>query len=274
MDAAWFEAEQPVVGIVERTRTDDSDDAGTRPIRVDALEATLNDADGDAVRGDPEDLLAAAPSLLVAAGEQALSAIARADPNVPVLPVGDVPGIDAVDHDVLPTALEAALAGEATIRQRSVLGLTVEPAGSKVLDDEVRERALFDVALVTEEPAQISEYGVSSRGESVATVRADGVVVATSAGSHGYASAVDAPHLSASVDAVAVTPIAPFVVQTRQWVLPEDSLALTVERNETVVTLVADDRPVCTVDVDSRVEIAVDGSLSVLSVPDASLEGE
>ncbi|SIR75717.1 NAD(+)/NADH kinase [Natronorubrum thiooxidans] len=273
MDAAWFEAKQPVVGIVERTRTDGSDDADTRSIRVDdALEATLESADATSVCGDLEAVLAAEPSLLVAAGESTLSAVARANPDVPVLPVGNVPGIDAVGHDTLPAALEAALTGDGTIRQRSVLGVDV--------DDTTRDserspvRALFDVSLVTDEPARISEYAVSSRGDLIATFRADGVVVATPAGSHGYASAVDAPHLSPAVDAVAVTPIAPFVMQTRQWVLPEDGLALTVERNDTAVRLVVDDRPVATVPVDATVTIAVDGTLSMLAVSETMLESD
>lgn len=273
MDAAWFEAEQPIVGIVERT-SDASDDAGTRPIRVDdALEATLEDYDATSVRGDLGDVLAAEPSLLVAAGESTLSAIARADPDVPVLPVGDIVGLETVERNTLPDALAVALAGEATIGQRSVLGVNVD-------DDTIRDserspvRALFDVSLVTDEPARISEYAVSSHSDSIATFRADGVVVATPAGSHGYASAVDAPHLSPAVDAVAVTPIAPFVMQTRQWVLPEDGLALTVERNDTAVRLVVDDRPVATVPVDATVTIAVDGTLSMLAVSETVLESD
>ncbi|MFA9425154.1 NAD(+)/NADH kinase [Natronorubrum sp. A-ect3] len=275
MDAAWFEAEQPVVGIVDEACSDTSDDAGTRPIHVDdALEAVLADDGVTISRGTLEDVLMAAPSLLVAAGESTLSAIARAEPDVPVLPVGDIVGLETVDRDALPDALAVALAGDATIRRRSVLGVDIDVDA----DDTTRDsdgspaRALFDVALVTDEPARISEYGVSSRGESVATFRADGVVVATPAGSHGYASAVDAPHLSSTVDAVAVTPIAPFVMQTRQWVLPEDGLTLTVKRNDTAVRLVVDDQPAETVPVDATVTIAVDSALPTLSVPDLEAE--
>ena len=270
MDAAWFEAEQPVVGIIERACTDDSDDAGTRPIRVDnGLEGVVSDHDGTIARGPLEGVLTAEPSLLVAAGESTLSAIARADPDVPVLPVGEIAGLETVTRDALPDALAAVLAGDATICQRSVLGVDVDTDDETTRDDDgFPARALFDVALVTDEPARISEYGVSSRGESVARFRADGVVVATPAGSRGYASAVNAPHLSSAVSAVTVTPIAPFVMQTRQWVLPEDDLTLTVTRNDTAVRLVVDDRPAETVPVDTAVTIAADGALSTLSVPD------
>ncbi|WP_440765786.1 NAD(+)/NADH kinase [Natronorubrum sp. DTA7] len=262
MDAAWSGAEQPVVGIVDsKTAT--------------ALNAdSIADAhDATTVRGDLETVLAAEPSLLVTTGEDGLSAAARAQPGVPVLPIGDVDGIDTVSAARAPAALEAVLEGDATVRRHPVLGIEVEDdTGSNL----IRERALFDATLVTDEPARISEYGVESRGEPVSTFRADGVVVATPAGSYGYSSALEAPHLASSIDAVAVSPIAPFATRTRRWVLPDDDIALTVERDEGDVTLVVDDRSVRTIDVGSRVRLGVDGALSTVVVSDGvvSTNGE
>ncbi|MXV64082.1 NAD(+)/NADH kinase [Natronorubrum sp. JWXQ-INN-674] len=291
MDAAWAVDEEPVVGIVNsETATgigtevvaDIDDESGTRSFRTDdALESVLAAHDGTAVRGDLEDVLAATPSLLVTAGANDLSAAARATLDVPVLPVGDVPGIETVDRDRLPAALEAVLEGDVTVERRPVLGVDLEvgDGGSGVdtttglleTSDDGPERALFDVSLVTDEPARISEYSVRSRNESVASFRADGVVVATPAGSHGYASAVDTPHLSSAVDAVAVAPIAPFATRTRRWVLPDDDVTLAVERDECDVTLVVDGRSAGTVALGCRITIGVDGTLSTLSVSDEDL---
>ncbi|WP_394351524.1 hypothetical protein [Halobacterium bonnevillei] len=50
--------------------------------------------------------------------------------------------------------------------------------------------------MVTAEPARISEYAVETGTERVDEVRADGVVAATPAGSHGYARDADGPLLS------------------------------------------------------------------------------
>ena len=268
MDAVWSGAEGAVVGVVDG-------ESNANPVGEaadDAFESVLAARNASAVRGDLETVLAEEPSLVLAAGEADLSAIARAGTDVPVLPVGDVDGIDAVDRDRLPAALEAVLAGEATVRRHVVLGVGVE-AGGETADAELvaRDRGLFDVALVTDEPARISEYGVSSRGDRVATFRADGVVVATPAGSHGYAGAVEAPHLSPDLDAVAVAPIAPFVTDTRRWVLPDDDLALTVERDEGAVAVVADGRRVTRVGVAERVALSADGALETLVVSAASL---
>lgn len=268
MDAAW--SDDPIVGIVDERQdgpspAEENERAATAILDVGE---TIRSAGATAVRSDLESVLEATPSLLVAVGDATVAAVVRADVDVPVLPVGDVTGIDAVPAAKLPAALEAILGTEPTSTRWPVLGVTVTDADGRT----TRARALFDVTLVTEQPGHISEYGVSSRGEGVATFRADGVVAATPAGSHGYVDAVAATRLSAAVDALAVAPIAPFVMQRRQWVLPDDRLTLSVERNEADVAAVVDGRPVVTVGIGSRATVGVDGTLPVLSVPDDALE--
>ncbi|WP_408958996.1 NAD(+)/NADH kinase [Natrinema sp. 74] len=265
MDTAWHAGEDPVVGVIDREGTPNDADETDAHLEIDALESAFA---GDAtITGvDLEDALTADPSLLVAAGEATLSAAARAGVDVPVLPVGSIAGIESVDPDRVPDALAAVLEDRAVRRTHPVLNVDLECA-SESDGLESSERALYDVTLVTDEPARISEYGVHSRGETVATFRADGVVAATPAGSHGYASTVDAPHLSGAVDAVAVAPIGPFVTQTRRWVLPDDGLSVTVERDESDVALVVDDRSVGTVTVGSRVHVSAVDTLETVSVP-------
>lgn len=271
MDAAWSAGEDPVVGIV------DSDGDGRDAVEIaDPLDAAPVD-DARIVRGSRETVLAAEPTVLVTGDDASLAAVARAGVDTPVLPVGPVTGIESVDRDRLPDALEVALDGRVVRRAQPILDVALETRPERERQSEAHdasdhERALFDVTLVTDEPARISEYGVHSQDATVATFRADGVVVATPAGSHGYASAVGAPTLSAAVDAIAVAPIGPFVTQTRRWVLPDDGLALTVERDEGDVTLVVDGRPVGSVTVDSRVTVTATGALPTLVVPDEQLK--
>ena len=258
--------DEPVVGVVRES------DAGERTLS-DVLPAR-SDRDPRVVEGDLETVLEAAPSLLVAAGTADLSAVARARPGVPVLPVGDVPGLETVAADRLPAAVDAALEGASRVRRRDLLTVDVEtPDGESAAGSFADERALFDVALVTAEPARISEYGVYDREEEVTTVRADGIVAATPAGCHGYADAVDAPRGSPDIDAVAVAPVAPFVRNTRRWVLPTADVVLTVERDEGDVVLVVDGRELGSLSLGSRVALAADGTLSTV-VPDEPVENE
>lgn len=263
--AAWPGDDEAVVGVVDPD-PDAIEPQSSRDAAA-AIDATLADRDVSIATGTVEDVLAATPSVLVTIGEAGLTAVARTGTDVPVLPIGSVPGIESVDVDDIDAAIAAALEGDAIERDRPLLGVELGSGSSR----SDRERALLDVTLVTDEPARISEYSVESRGDAIAQFRADGVVVATPVGSYGYASAVDAPRLSPAVDAVVVVPIAPFVTATRRWVLPEDDLALGVERDEGDVSLLADDRIVGTVSPGERVTVAVDGTLSTLVVPGAGL---
>lgn len=231
--------------------------AGEREPALDLapLSEAVEDRGGNLVVGAAADLRERSPSIVVCPDERALSAAARAGIETPILAVG-VDGVPSTPPEGLPAAVRAALDDDCGEVRRPVL---------RVETETVSERAVFDVGLLTEEPARISEYSLSSRGEERARFRADGVVVATPQGSHGYASAAGGPVLSPGVAAVTVVPIAPFVTKTRQWILPDDRLALAVERDEGAVALQADDRVVAGVEVASSVSIGTDGDLRLVT---------
>ncbi|THE64397.1 NAD(+)/NADH kinase [Salinadaptatus halalkaliphilus] len=270
MSRAWEPGDEPTVGVLEP-------DDGRTPLDVTALEGVCDTWDAEFVTGGIEDVLALEPTVVIVPDESTLSAIARERLGCPVLPTGSISGIESAEHDRAGVALETALEGDATVRRHQLLEVAIEPttdgSGGEshnehgTLEAVESTRAAFDVTLVTDEPARISEFGVESRDESVASFRADGVVVATPAGSHGYASAIDGPELSRVVDGVAVVPIAPFVRRTRRWVLPTDDLVLTVERDTGAVALVVDGESIGTIGVGSRVVISPGGSVATLSAP-------
>ncbi|WP_436923784.1 ATP-NAD kinase [Halosimplex amylolyticum] len=236
----------PVVGVVGA----DTDRA------VAAVEA----AGGTAVVGAARDVVDDSQAL-VAVGEPALLAVARATPSVPVLPVAAGRGVRSVPLDAVDEAVAALLANDFDSSPHPVLDVR---AG-----DGTRARALLDVMLVSAEPAQISEYAVESGDHRVSRFRADGVVLATPAGSSGYASAAGGPVLGPGPDAAAVVPVAPFETDTDHWVVPTADLRVSVERDETAVHLLADDRVVGEVGPAEPVRVTPGASLSV-AVVDAS----
>jgi len=254
MCAVWDLGDSPLIGIADLGSDEDE--------RIDRVLEVLEEYDGTVVGGDVEDVLESDPSVIVARGERSLSAIVRGGVECPVIPTGSVPGFDPTDPGELSTVVRSALEGTATIRDRSILEVGIEFDDGD--DRSSSERAAFDATLVTAEPARISEFSVRRRGEEIAQFRADGVVVATPAGTRGYASTIGAPQLSRSVDAVAVAPIAPFVTRTRHWVVPPTDLVLAVERDEGEVALVVDGHPVETLSVGSRVTISRAGTLPVV----------
>ncbi|ELY87706.1 ATP-NAD/AcoX kinase [Natrialba hulunbeirensis JCM 10989] len=280
-DGTQPDHDEPVVGVVDPTDAvsissadDDTRELVDDGLDVSALESTLSTHDATlVVDTEATSVLDADPVVVVAVGETALAESAResvtSDGQPPILPVGSIPGLSTVAAESLPDALAAVLAGEgeATHCERPVLECTATLADGS----ETTVRALFDLTLAAAEPAAISEFSVRSRGESVGSVRADGIVVATALGTHGYASALESPRLSPVVDAVSVVPISPFSTSSRQWVLPPDEVVLTVDRDEQPVALIADDQSVSHVAIGAPIMMSVVGLVSILCVPEIPL---
>lgn len=224
-----------------------------------ALVDVLADLGVETVQGDAEVVLDGAPDSVVAAGEPAVVDLVRAGVEVPVLPFGagrglrSVPalGIDAVTHLVT---------GAFDTVERPVVRASSSSGGAV---------ALFDVMLVTDEPARISEYTVRSGGARVETFRADGVVVATPAGSTGYARAAGGPVVGPGTGVVSVIPISPFATNVDTWVLDTDGVSLVVERDETPVELLADGRSSGSVVPGETVRIRADGTFPLAVVEES-----
>ena len=171
-------------------------------------------------------------ALRVAVGDEAIRDAAVNAPDEVVIPVAKRrlafdPG-DAAD--ALRRLLDGSLSDEP-------IGRVAHPVLA-VDDGTTSARAAFDVALVTGEPARISEFAVAFARGRDESVRADGVVVATPLGSDGYANAVGGPLVEPG-SGLSVAPIAPFSTHTETWVAGP-SVQLTVEREDEPIALTVD----------------------------------
>ncbi|WP_128904243.1 NAD(+)/NADH kinase [Halorubrum amylolyticum] len=172
-------------------------------------------------------------ALLVAVGDEAIRNAVVAAPDGTVIPVAD--RRLAFDRDGAVDALRRLLDGEETgepVRHVTHPVLAVDDGGV------TSTRAAFDVALVTDEPARISEFAVGFPRGRDESVRADGVVAATPLGSDGYANAAGGPLVEPG-GGLPVAPIAPFSTRTDAWVTA-DRVRLTVEREGEPIALVVD----------------------------------
>lgn len=233
----------PAVGVVGRDRQR----------AVAAVEA----AGGDPVAG-PAGRVVGACEYVLAVGESALLAAARAGPNAPVLPVAAGRGVRSVPGDALEEDVAALLAGDYDRETHVVSAVTAGEA--------TRGTVVFDASLVTAEPADISEFAVHADGERVSRFRADGVVVATPAGSGGYARRAGGPVVSPGTAGAVVVPIAPFATDADHWVVPPAGVRVSVEREEAPVCLIADGRMVGPVSSGEQVRVRPAGELTVAVV--------
>jgi NAD+ kinase len=215
------------------------------------LAEVVGDAPVDVVAADRE----TAADLLLAVGEPAVRSLAADPPPVPTLLVGADVGPHGVAADRAGAALRALAVDPSRVertRAHPRLAVTV---------DGFRAEAVLDVTLVTSEAARISEYTVGD----LASFRADGVVVATPVGSTGYGHAAGGPILTTDAG-LAVVPISPYTTRPSTWVT-DAPVTLSVERDETPVSLVVDGVARREVGVDDPVRIDVAGGVDLIRPP-------
>ena len=108
--------------------------------------------------------------------------------------------------------LKKIIAGKYNIEERAKLKVTVD---GKRLPDAANE-----VTVQTSKIAKMKHLEIYVDEELLETLGADGVIVATSTGSTSYALSAGGPILDPAVNAMVITPLAPFKLSTRPWVVP------------------------------------------------------
>ncbi|WP_205698044.1 NAD(+)/NADH kinase [Conexibacter sp. SYSU D00693] len=176
--------------------------------------------------------------------------------GVPVFGVnfGEVGFLATIDPDGVQEDLERALEGDFEVL--TLPALAVETGDGREL------AAINDISLhrrVGERVAQLA-YGVGD--EEVGSVRCDGLVVSTPAGSTGYNLANGGPVMAWGVEGYAVSFIAPHSLTARALVVaPDDELTI-FNRGREEVDVTVDGRPAGT--------IGPDGSITVRFVREAA----
>lgn len=116
-------------------------------------------------------------------------------------------------------ALEATLAGRATIEARAMLSAHTVRGGAPYSDHIV----LNDVVITKAALSRIIEMEVRVGAQPVTRVRADGLIIASPTGSTAYNLAAGGPIVHPAVDAMVLTPIAPHTLTNRPVVIAGES---------------------------------------------------
>lgn len=231
---------------------------GIQTAESDAFENRLADALADAETENRA--VDSDADLLVTVGEAAVVAAAHRNEERPLLPVGLTANwqpTDSTIERIVETINEYDAGSLETVPYRP-LSLTVGSEQATVISD---------CSLLTTQPARISEYAVQTKGRTLTTFRADGVVIATPLGSAGYGRAAGGPRLGPETG-LAVVPIAPFATKADRWVV-RPPLTVTVERDDDI-TVFADSTAVTAGGVELTVDLAYDGRLSVIEYQSVS----
>jgi NAD+ kinase len=242
------EGEAPLVGVVERSDV------------ADRIAEAVADAGGHPTTGAAADVIGEDVTIHVTAGERAFVDVATRAPAAPILPVEAGWGVRSVPAGDVEAAIDDLLAFEWPTEDHPLLAIRV--------DGERWATALMDVALVTAEAAHISEYRVAAGDARLGSVRADGVVVATPAGSPGYARRIGSPVIGPGTGAV-VAPIAPFATDPDDWVVDPDGVTVEPTRGDAAVDLVVDDAVAGSIEQRETVACRVEGRVSTVVLPES-----
>jgi NAD+ kinase len=147
--------------------------------------------------------------------------IARAGRDVPILGVnfGSLGFLTEITLPELYDALEAALAGRATLEERAMLA-TRTIRNDAVFADHI---VLNDIVITKGALSRIIEISVTVGDAPVTRFRADGLIIASPTGSTAYNLAAGGPIVHPAVDAMLLTPIAPHTLTNRPVVIPASS---------------------------------------------------
>ena len=131
--------------------------------------------------------------------------------------LGDLGFLTEVATDERYSALEAILAGEAVIERRMMI-----QARRHVPGEEPSEwcYALNDVVLTKSNVDQLVQISVWADDDYITTYKADGLIFSTPTGSTAYNLSAGGPIVHPALDGLLVTPICPFMLESRSVLLP------------------------------------------------------
>lgn len=143
--------------------------------------------------------------------------------GLPVLGVnmGHLGFLSEIAVDELYQALEMAFADESRIERRIMLKAGVIDGASGKLSETVR--ALNEVVIVKDSTAAMIRLRCWANREYITTYRADGLIIATPTGSTAYNLSAGGPLVHAELDSIVLTPICPFMLESRPVLLASDT---------------------------------------------------
>jgi len=141
-----------------------------------------------------------------------LRALEKIDKPIFAINSGGMGFLCEVESKYAKEGIQQVIDGKYNIEERAKLKVLVD---GKRLPDAANE-----VTVQTARIAKIMYLQIFVEDELLETFGADGVIIATATGSTSYSLSAGGPILDPGVNAMVITPIAPFKLSARPWVVP------------------------------------------------------
>lgn len=231
---------------------------GPDPATCTQIAESIEGAGADVKVSDPTEFTSDSLTFLVAHTDPAVIDSIHAGLSVSLIPIDTDPGLPSLSVQTFDEGINCIVNDGYDLRRFPLLSVALDgpPVGC----------ALFDVMLITDEPTTISEYRLSAAA-TTDQFRADGVVLATPIGSHGYAHAAAGPRIVRGADAVVTVPIAEFSLHSDRWVFPLDEpITVTCLRDEASVGLQLDGRLIRSVPAHEPITVTSSQEVQVVTI--------
>ncbi len=185
--------------------------------------------------------------------------------GVPVFAInfGEIGFLATVEPEDMRDGIARALSGRYELLRLPGIALQTPEGGV--------ETAINDIAIHRRVGERVAELAYALDGEEVGSVRCDGLVLATPAGSTGYNLANGGPVMAWGVEGFVVSFIAPHSLTARALVAaPGDPITIH-NRSREALDVSVDGRPVCDLPPDARIRARfVDGVGTIAQLPGSS----
>jgi NAD+ kinase len=143
--------------------------------------------------------------------------------DVPVVGInlGNLGFLTEVAADESHAALESVLAGEVRVERRMMLRVTLETGQAG--GEPPPCFALNEVVIAKSSTARVIRLRSWADEEYITTYRADGLIISTPTGSTAYNLSAGGPIVQPELEAILVTPICPFMLESRPVLLAADT---------------------------------------------------
>lgn len=201
------------VGIVTRLESPDVEKIGRKLVNW------FSERDIVAVLN--QELSSSMDMLVVLGGDGTLLHVAKQASNldIPILGInlGNLGFLTEVSADEMYYSLETVLAGDFRVEKRTMLSASV--VHGKDGDKSEPVFALNEVVIVKGSTEHMVRLRCWANKEYISTYRADGLILSTPTGSTAYNLSAGGPIAHAELDTILVTPICPFMLESRPVLL-------------------------------------------------------
>jgi NAD+ kinase len=172
--------------------------------------------------------------------------------GVPVFAInfGEIGFLATVEPQDIESGIARALNGDFELLRLPAIELGLSDGASEV----GRQTAINDVAIHRKVGERVAELAYALDGEEAGSVRCDGLVVATPAGSTGYNLANGGPVMAWGVEGLVVSFIAPHSMTARALVVAPDDRLTIYNRSREPLDVAVDGRPAGEISPGGRIE--------------------